>query len=41
LWVYVIHHYSPQCVLGSTALIYYIKNPPLRRFLWQEISARF
>lgn len=40
IWVYIIHHYSPQCVLGLTALIYYIKNPPLRKFMWLEMLAK-
>ena len=40
IWVYIIHHYCPQCVLTITALIYYIKNPPLRKYMWVELLAR-
>jgi hypothetical protein len=40
-WVYLIHHYSPQFVLGCTALIYYIKNPPLRKVIWLEMSGKW
>jgi hypothetical protein len=38
--VYISHHYSPQCVLALTALIYYIKHPPFRKFIWLEILNR-
>ena len=40
IWVYIIHHYCPQCVLAITALIYYIKNPPLCKYMWVELLAR-
>ena len=41
LWLYVMHHYSPTIVLGSTAIIYYTKNPPIRAYAWSEIVRLF
>ena len=40
LYVYAIHHYSPQCVLFFTALIYLAKNPPLRNFITIELVGK-
>ena len=40
LYVYVIHHYSPQSVLFFTALIYLVKNPQLRNFITTELGAK-
>jgi len=40
LFVYVIHHYSPQSVLFFTALIYLVKNPPLRKFITVELVGK-
>ena len=36
VWAYVHHHFSPNIVLGSTALIYFINHPPLREFVKNE-----
>ena len=41
IWLYVMHHYSPTVVLGSTAIIYYTKNPPIRDYAWSEIVRIF
>ena len=40
LLVHFVHHYSPQVVLFSTGLMYYVKNPALRTFAWVEASNR-
>ena len=41
IWLYVLHHYSPTVVLGSTVVIYYAKNPLLRDHIWSEFKESF
>jgi hypothetical protein len=41
LWVYVLHHYSPQCVLATIGLSFYFKSKPLRTQVLREIAENF
>ena len=41
LWVYVLHHYSPQCVLAIIGLSFYSKSQPLRKQVLREIGEHF
>ena len=37
LWVFVLHHYSPQCVLATIGLSFYFKSSHLRNQVIREI----
>ena len=37
LWVFVLHHYSPQCVLATIGLSFYFKSSHLRSQVIREI----